>query len=116
MPFNDRWVQSDLAAELQAQILRAVERRVNLIDARRGVSLQPAIGAPTNPLAASREGSVEGSFATGYDSVLGVTVVPFQWGLSTWDGGDQWTGVDTVDLFTWNTSRWNDGSGWGPAT
>ena len=110
------WVQSDLAAEIREQVLLAVERRINQIDARQGVDLGPAVGTPVNPMAASVEQGVEGSFATGYNSITGQTVAPFQWGISAWNDGEVWTGEGTVNLFTWGTSHWNDGSAWGPAT
>ena len=81
---------ADTASELRQAILGAIKRQTFEINARLGNELGPQVTGPVNAHAASTEPRFDATFATAYDG--SVTVVPFTWDTSTWDGPDEWTG------------------------
>lgn len=82
----------DNLAELRDSLIKQMQRQDRYFTAGRAVDLPAQVAAPLNALAASTIPGIENQMATGYDTVHGTTVVPFTWGLSTWNGGDVWSG------------------------
>lgn len=78
--------------EFKAAVLAAVARQAASIRAGRAEAFGPQTASPLNPTGAPPDAARLTDFATGYDSGAGTTVVAFTWGLSTWGGGDVWTG------------------------
>lgn len=74
--------------ELKAQILRAVERQINVVGSQRAIELLPQSAAPFNPFASSVETGNDGAFSTGYDSGTGTTTIAFTVGISILGGPD----------------------------
>jgi len=87
---NDPLRSSDLLADLKAAILKAVERKVNAVEGQRGILMTGQSGTPYNQPGITGVTGFEASFTTAYDGTS--TIVPFQWGVSTWGSGDTWSG------------------------
>ena len=82
----------DALTELREAIVSQMQRQEKQFAAQRNIDLPPQSTDPGNPLGASIVPGNDAVFATGYDSVGGMTITPFVWGISTWNGGDVWTG------------------------
>ena len=76
----------DIIAEIRAAIVAAARQMVAAEAAQRGWENQAAVLNAHNPMGATEEATFAADFATGYSG--GVTIVPFTFDLSAFDGSD----------------------------
>jgi hypothetical protein len=83
----------DTLAEIRAAIVDGVRQQIRAQQAQQGIT--PAPGAASSAktlLGAGSEPDHDFAFATGYDTVTGLTTLPFTFGISSWGDGDIWSG------------------------
>lgn len=78
--------------ELRESLIRQMQRQDRYFAAGRAIDLPAQVAEPLNALAAAVVPGIENQMTTGYNTTTKVTVVPFTWGMSTWNGGDVWSG------------------------
>jgi hypothetical protein len=79
---------ADILAELRAAIQAQIWRQASAIRAQRAESITPQSTNAGNPFGSGVIVGEDGSFATGWDSVSGLTIVPFTTGISIVGGTD----------------------------